>query len=188
MSKKLKFLATMLTCILLSVNYAWGAVTSGTTYDLTGGSIPANWSKNGDWGTKSSKSYLKLVSTSNYLQTEEFCQNGFTSIVVHARTFGNISSNKEADISIEWIETGQSAVILGTVTPSSSSMANCTLSSFTSVTGNRTGVIKLSCKNADGDGAGIDAVIITYTSGSCGSIIRSFLRILLEQKMAMMVR
>ena len=123
----------------IGVGTMWATVSSGTEYDLSGGELPDNWEKNGDWGTKSKKSYLKLVSTSNYLLTEEFCQNGFTSIVIHARTFGNISASKEADISIEWIETGKSAITLGTVTPGSSSLTDCTLSTFTSVTGNSPG-------------------------------------------------
>ncbi len=146
---------------------AWGAVESGTTYttDPKTPSVPANWTVN---SYANDANYTKLASNTNYIQTDEFCQNGFTSIKIKARKFGGPSA-AQAVISVEWFENGGSSTVLATVSPTSTSLADYTLSELESVTGNKSGYIKISCKAASGGkGCGVSQVTITYTAGSCG--------------------
>lgn len=164
-SKAIRFAASLFVVFCMSIGEMWGAVVSGTTYE-TKGSMPTGWSKNGDY---QSTSYLKLISTSNYIQTDAFCQNGITSVKVKARTYGGPNETQRV-ITIEWVPTSGSTITLGTVDPSSTTLTDLTLSSLSNTpTANTTGSIKISCKSSNGSkGAGVSEVTITYTSGSCG--------------------
>ena len=164
--RKLKLFLSMLMLIAFSVGNVWADVVSGTAYTTTSGSFPTGWSKHS--GNEQSK-YIGLYS-GDYIQTENFCQNGFTSIVVSARKL-NGPSDEEKVLTIEWIpEDGSDAVVLGTVSPGGTSLANLTLSDFSSTpTANTSGSIKLSCKAAPAaKGDGVGAVTINYTAGTCG--------------------
>jgi len=163
--KRFFFLISFL--ISFSIGQIWGAVESGTTYttDPKTPSVPANWTVN---SYANDANYTKLASNTNYIQTEEFCQNGFTSIKIKARKFGGPSA-AQAVISVEWFENGGSSTVLATVSPTSTSLTDYTLSELESVTGNKSGYIKISCKEASGGkGCGVSQVTITYTAGSCG--------------------
>ena len=144
------------------------AVVSGTAYQIKGNTLPENWTSSNTWSGSSTTSYFLLNNAENYLQTEEFCQNGITSIVVNARKYGGPSADQLV-ISVEWIPTTGDAVLLGTVSPSSTSLANYTIDDLAAVTANTTGSIKLSCKAAaSGKGSGLQVLTINYTAGSCG--------------------
>lgn len=165
--RKNKLFLSLLMVMLLSVGNVWAAVESGTTYttDPKTPNVPANWTVN---SYASDATYAKLASNTNYIQTEEFCQNGFTSIKIKARKFGGPSA-AQAVISVEWFENGGSSTVLATVSPTSTSLTDYTISDLESVTGNKSGYIKISCKAASGGkGCGVSQVTITYTAGSCG--------------------
>lgn len=151
----------------IGVTQMWGEVVSGTAYTTTSGSFPTGWTKT---SSNEQNKYLGLQANTNYIQTENFCQNGFTSIVVSARKVGG-PSDAQKEITIEWVPEVGSAVVLGTVSPSGTGLADLTLSSFTNTpTANTSGSIKLSCKGAsDNKGSGVGALTITYTTGTCGS-------------------
>ena len=166
--RKLKLFFACLLMAVLSIGQMWGTVVSGTAYDIKGNSLPANWTGTNTWSGTSTTSYFLLTQAANYVQTEEFCQNGFTSIVVSARKYGGPSATQLV-ITVEWVPTSGDPVVLGTLSPSSTSMANLTISSPASVTGNTTGSIKVSCKGASGGkGSGINKLTINYTEGNCG--------------------
>ena len=154
--------------ILVGGKVAWGQVVSGTTYE-TKNSVPSGWSKNGDF---QNSAYLKLISSYNYIQTSSFCQNGFTRIVLKARKFGG-PSNEQALITVSWYDATTSVeTVLGTITPTSTTLTNYTISSPSNPTANTNGYIKIQCKGANGSkGSGVSEVTITYTTGTCGSII-----------------
>ncbi len=154
--------------IVVGGKVAWGQVVSGTTYE-TKNSVPSGWSKNGDF---QNSAYLKLISSYNYIQTSSFCQNGFTRIVLKARKFGG-PSNEQALITVSWYDATTSAeTVLGTITPTSTSLSNYTISSPSNPTANTNGYIKIQCKGAgSGKGSGVSEVTIRYTTGTCGSII-----------------
>lgn len=155
----------MLMLIAFSVGNVWAEVESGNTYSTPSASgVPTGWTSSDGGGT----SYVKLTEGSHYIQTEEFCQNGFTSIVVKARKFGGPSAGQEV-ISIEWAENGGGTTELGTVSPTSTTLTNYTLSSFATITANKSGYIKIYAKSAsEGKGVGVSEVTITYTEGTCG--------------------
>ena len=149
----------------IGVTQMWGEVVSGTAYTTTSGSFPEGWSKS---SSNEQSKYISLYS-GDYIQTENFCQNGFTSIVVSARKVGG-PSDTEKVITVEWIpENGSDAVVLGTLSPSGTSLGNLTLSELSNTpTANTSGSIKLTCKAApSGKGSGVGAVTITYTAGTC---------------------
>ena len=165
--RKYNLFLSLLMVMLLSVGNVWAEVESGTTYttDPKTPSVPANWTVNSYDNTAT---YTKLASNTNYIQTEEFCQNGFTSIKIKARKFGGPSA-AQGVISVEWFETGGSSTVLATTTPGGTSLTDITLSDLASVTGNKSGYIKISCKEASGGkGCGVSQVTITYTAGTCG--------------------
>lgn len=163
----LKYAAMFVMLFTIGSGNVWGAVESGTTYE-TKSSMPTGWSKNGEYN---SSSYLKLISSSNYILTDEFCQGKITTIIVKARTFGRPSATQKV-ITAEWVETGGKTTTLGTVSPSSTTLANCTItvSAATSTAiANTQGKIKISCKKASSSkGSGVSAVTINYNTGSCG--------------------
>ena len=165
--RKIKLFLTLLMLMCIGVTQMWGEVVSGTAYTTTSGSFPTGWTK---LSSNEQSKYLGLQANTNYIQTENFCQNGFTSIVVSARKVGG-PSDAQKEITIEWVPEVGSAVVLGTVSPSGTSLENLTLSSFTNTpSANTSGSIKLSCKGAsDNKGSGVGAVTITYTAGTCGS-------------------
>ena len=160
MPKRLAMVLTVL--FTVGVGSMLGAVVSGTTYS-TASSMPTGWSNNGSYNNSS---YLKLTYSTNYIQTDDFCVNSFTSIKIKARKYGG-PTDAQAKITIEWVVDGK-ATTLGTITPSSTSLTDYTISSPASITANKEGYVKISCKDASSDkGAGVSAVTITYTSGNC---------------------
>lgn len=162
LGKRLAMVLTML--LTFGIGQAWGAVTSGNTYNTTS-SMPEGWSKDGDYNNSS---YLKLVASTNYIQTDAFCVKSFSSIKIKARKYGGPSEN-QAKITVEWI-VGKDTISLGTITPSSTTLTDYTISSPTSVSADQDGYIKISCKGASSSkGSGVSQVTITYTSGNCSS-------------------
>lgn len=146
----------------------WGAVTSGNTYTTTTSSFPTGWTQS----TSDASSATQLVLYSgHYIQTDNFCQNGFTSIVVKARKYNGPDATERV-ITVEWIPSGGgAAVVMGTLDPTTTTLTDKTLSSFTNTpTANTTGSIKISCKNAAAaKGDAISEVTITYTAGTCNT-------------------
>ena len=165
MNKKFtKLIAALALLVFMMPSLAgWGQVVSGTTYTTSSTSFPDGWTKDGDF----SGNYLKLIKTSNYIQTSNFTQNGFTSIVVNVRTFGGTSGNSNR-VTITWYDASTNTPTeLGYVTASSNSLTNKTLSNPANPTGNTTGYLKFECKNATGSmGCGVGAVTINYTAGT----------------------
>lgn len=160
-SRKFLILSIFLLLSFFTTN-AWGAVISENTYS-TASSMPTGWSKNGDYNNDS---YLKLVASTNYIQTDAFCVKSFSSIKLKARKFGGPSAS-QAEITIEWI-VGNNSISLGSITPTSTTLTDYIISSPTAVSADNEGYIKISCKNAsDSKGSGVSAVTITYTSGNC---------------------
>ena len=158
--KRFAMVLTML--VMLGVTQAWGAVISGDTYS-TASSMPTGWSKNGDYNNSS---YLKLVASTNYIQTDAFCVKSFSSIKIKARKFGG-PTDAQAKITVEWI-VGNNSISLGSITPTNTTLTDYTISSPTSVSANQEGYIKISCKGASSSkGSGVSQVTITYTSGNC---------------------
>ena len=86
----LAFLLVFLTTVF-GVGNAWGTVVSGTTYTTNTSSFPTGWTKS--QGSGSTTSYIALYS-GNYIQTDDFCQNGITSIVVKGRKVGGPSETE----------------------------------------------------------------------------------------------
>ncbi len=139
---------------------AWGDVVSGTTYStLATSSLPAGWSGEDGGGT----SYIKLTASTHYIQTSNFAQNGFTSITVKARKFGG-PTDDQALITVSWYDASTSAeTVLGTVSPTNTTLTDYTISSPTSPASNTMGYIKIQCKGAgNGKGSGVSEVTITY--------------------------
>ncbi len=158
--KRLAMVLTML--LIVGIGNAWGAVISGNTYNTTS-SMPAGWSKNGEYNNNS---YLKLVASTNYIQTDAFCVKSFSSIKIKARKFGG-PTDAQAKITIEWI-VGNNSISLGSITPTSTTLTDYTISSPTAVSADNEGYIKISCKAASSSkGSGVSQVTITYTSGNC---------------------
>ena len=151
---------------VLSIGQVWGAVVSGTTYNLNG-SFPDNWTGSNTWSSGNTP-YFLMTASSSYVSTNEFCQKSITSIKLKARTYSS-PSNDQKVITIEFVS-GNSSTVLGTISPSNSTLTDYTLSSFTNTpTTNTSGYIKISCKGASNSkGSGVSQVTITYTSGSCG--------------------
>ena len=161
-TKGIRFVAVLTLLLTVGIGQVWGAVVSGTTYS-TASSMPEGWTMNGAYNNSS---YLKLVSSTNYIQTDEFCVKSFTSIKLKARKFGGPNA-AQALITVEWIVDGSSTV-LGTIAPASTSLTDYTISSPASITSNKEGCVKISCKGASSSkGSGVSAVTITYTEGSC---------------------
>ena len=160
-----KYIISLLTALfVLGIGNAWARIYVGKLYS-TAGSLPSGWTKDGDYAG-GNDDYVKLVASTNYIQTEEFYQNGFTSIIIKARTVGG-PSEAQALITVDWVEKGGSTTVLGTITPSRNKFKNDTIKSPASVTGNKAGYIKISCKGAGSSkGSGISEVTINYTHGS----------------------
>lgn len=157
MKNKFKFLALAIMA-LLSVN-VWSAVTSGTTYNTEStSSLPTGWSGSGG-GT----SYIQLTASSNYIKTDNFQQGGFTSIKIKARKYGG-PSDAQAKITVSWYDkTSGNETVLGTVTPTNTTLTDYTISSPSNPTANTEGYIKIQCKGASSSkGSGVSQVTITY--------------------------
>lgn len=154
----------LLFALIVGSGTAWADVVSGTTYSTPSTSnLPDGWSGDG-----SGTSYVQLTSSSNYIQTSSFAQNGFTSIVVKARTYGGPSA-EQAVITVSWYS-DENETVLGTISPSSKTLTNYTISSPNNPTGNTTGYIKIQCKGASSSkGSGVSEVTINYTAASGGS-------------------
>ena len=162
---------TLISCLVMiagllsySGTCAWAQVVSGETYNTTSTSnLPSGWS-----GSGSGSSYIQLTESSNYIQTSEFSQNGFTSIILKARKYGG-PSNAQALITVSWYS-NDTETVLGTVAPTSTSLTNYTISSPNNPTGNTSGYVKIQCKGASsGKGSGVSQVKITYTSAGGGT-------------------
>ena len=164
--KKLKFFLSLLMLFTFSLGTMWGEVVSGTTYSTNTSSFPSGWTK--DVNSASNTSQLVLYS-GNYIQTDDFCQNGITSVVVKARKYGG-PSETERIITVEWVPTSGDAIVLGTLDPTTTTLTNKTLSTLTNTpTANTNGSIKISCKGAaSAKGDAISEITITYTAGTCG--------------------
>ena len=163
--RKLQSLGLLLCALLFGSMQMWGAVVSGTTYNTTSTSnLPTGWTGSDGSGT----SYVKLIASSHYIKTDNFCQNGFTSIQLNARKFGGPSA-AQALITVSWYDASTSAeTVLGTIAPSSNNLTDYTINSPTNPTGNTEGYIKIQCKGAGSSkGSGVSEVTITYTAGSC---------------------
>ncbi len=161
----LKYAAMFVMLFTIGVGNVWGtAPNSGTAYSTNSKNTPEGWTLNGSGST----SYWYLNASSNYILTDEFCQNGIASIVVKARTYGGPSASQRL-ITIEWVPTSGSTIVLGTVDPTNTTLTDKTLSSFTNTPPtNTSGKIKISCKSANSSkGSGVSQVTINYTSGSC---------------------
>lgn len=166
--RKLKLFLSLLMLFTFSVGTMTAEVASGTTYATNTSSFPTGWTESHYSG--STTSYLALCS-GNYIQTDDFCQNGITSVVVKARKYGGPSAT-ERILTVEWIPAdGSDAVVLGTLDYTTTTLTNKTLSSFTDTpTANTSGSIKLSCKAAPASkGDGVSEVTINYTSGTCAA-------------------
>ena len=167
--RKLKLFFACLLMAVLSIGQMWGAVVSGTTYEVKNqAGVPSGWSTAGGFSTGGG-GYAQLTASSSYIMTDEFCQNQFTSITVKARKVGGPNATQGV-ISVEWWEHGATAatVTLGTVSPTGTSLANYVISSPESVTGNKEGYIKIACNGASSSkGCGVSEVTISYTAGDC---------------------
>lgn len=150
--------------LTLTASTAWGAVSSGSTYSVSNSNIPSDWSMSA--GANTSTSYFILNTNTAYIQTDDFCVKSFSSIKLKARKYGGPSA-AQLVITVEWIVDGSSTV-LGTISPTSTSLSNYTISSPTSITPNQEGYVKISCKGASSSkGSGVSEITITYTEGSC---------------------
>lgn len=152
----------LLCALVVGSGSAWADVVSGKTYDTKStSSLPTGWSGSDGGGT----TYVKLTASSNYIQTSNFTQNGFTSITLKARKFGG-PTDAEALITVSWYDSSTSAETeLGTVAPLNTTLTDYTISSPTNPTGNTTGYIKIQCKGAGSSkGSGVSQVTITYTA------------------------
>ena len=157
--KKLLLKSMLLLCALIvGSGNLWADVVSGTTYNT--GTLPTGWSGDGTSG-----SYYLLSYSTNYIQTSEFAQNGFTSIKLNARTYGGPTDAQKL-ITVSWYDSSTSAeTVLGTISPTSKNLADYTIDSPTNPTANTTGYIKIQCKGAGSNkGSGIAQVTITYTA------------------------
>lgn len=162
---------TFISCLVMiagllshSGTCAWAQVVSGEKYNTTSTSnLPTGWS-----GSGSGSSYIQLTASSNYIQTSEFSQNGFTSITLKARKYGG-PSESQALITVSWYS-NNTETVLGTVAPSNTTLKEYTISSPNNPTGNTSGYVKIQCKGAsDGKGSGVSQVTITYTSAGGGT-------------------
>ncbi|MCQ2321511.1 MAG: chitobiase/beta-hexosaminidase C-terminal domain-containing protein [Bacteroidales bacterium] len=161
MTRKLTFLILALFALIAGPGRA--EVVSGTTYETKStSSLPNGWTGNGG-GT----SYIQLTSSSNHITTDNFIQNGFTSIVLKARKYGG-PSDAQALITVSWYDAATSnETVLGTIAPTSTTLTDYTISSPTNPTGNTSGYIKIQCKGASSSkGSGVSEVTISYTAGS----------------------
>ena len=163
---KTRWLVTIMLLTALGSGNAWGAVVSGTTYNTNTSSFPTGWTESHD--SKSTTSYLVLAKD-NYIQTDAFCQKSITSVKVKARKYGGPTATQRI-ITVEWVPTSGSTIVLGTLDYTTTTLTDKTLSSFTNTPATNTeGSIKISCKGATsaGVGDGVSQVTITYTGGSC---------------------
>ena len=173
MRKKITILtaALALFAMLAVPKGGWGQVVSGTTYNTTSSGSPEGWSYSGDFQGGNTP-YKFLIQSTDYIQTSNFTQNGFSKVVVKARKYGG-PSEAQAKITVSWYDASTSAeTVLGTIDPTGTSLTNYTISSPTNPTGNTEGYIKIQCKGASSNkGSGVSQVAITYTEGSINPII-----------------
>lgn len=151
--------------LTFSIENVCGSVESGTTYKTEAStSMPDGWSASAGNGS----SYLKLLSSTHYIQTDNFTPKSITKIVVKARKFGG-PADAQAKITISWYDAStKEEIVLGTISPSSTSLTDYTISGNTlkQPTANTTGYIKIQCKGASNSkGSGISAITITYEEG-----------------------
>lgn len=113
--------------------------------------LPSGWS-----GSGSGSSYIQLTSSSNFIQSPEFeCQN-IVSITLKARKYGG-PSDTQAKITVTFGNT-----VLGTITPTNTTLTDYTISSPAAVSGKNN--VKIECRDAGSSkGSGVSEVKITYT-------------------------
>lgn len=147
---------------------AMAEVVSGTVYDTQSiQSLPEGWTGTDGGGT----GFLKMFSES-FIQTDNFSIGELTSITIKARKFGG-PSEAQAKISVFWVDSQtNTATEVGTITPTSTTLTNYTISSPVSPTNSNTGHIKIACLGAGVDkGSGISQVTISYTeSGALAKV------------------
>ena len=167
MKKRFTILVAAIAAIMLITQpfTVMGQVVSGTTYSITSNStnsLPTNWS--GVQSHNTSATYYLLTYSTSYIQTSNFVQYGFSSIKLKARKYGG-PSDSQLEISVSWYNVDTKAeTVLGTISPSSTTLSNYTISSPASVSAGN-GYIKIQCKNASGGkGSGVSEVTITYKS------------------------
>ena len=161
--RKLQSLGLLLCALLFGSLQMWGAVESGKTY-TTKSTVPDGWE-----ATTKGTNYCTLMKDA-YIKTDEFCVSSITSIKLKARTVGGVDKSYNI-ITVYWIDTDNenAATSLGTVTPTSKTLTDITISPPASVTANHNGYIKIQCDGANSSkGSGVSEVTITYTAGSCG--------------------
>lgn len=158
----------LVVAIVVGGKMAWGQVVSGRTYETkVPNSMPTGWTTN---ALTQSNNYLMLTPDSKYIQTCEFCQNGFTSITLKARTYGGPDDSQKV-ITVSWYDDNDIETVLGTISPSDKTLRDYTISTPNTTTGNTTGNIKIQCKDASSEkGSGVSEVTINYTAGTCGPV------------------
>lgn len=139
---------------------AWAEVISGTTYSTPSiDKLPSEWTGKGN----GNNGYIQLTASDHYIKTSNFAQNGFISIVLKARKYGGPSA-EQALITVSWYE-GDTETVLGTVSPTNTTLTDYTISSPNNPTGNTTGYVKIQCKGASSSkGSGVSEVTITYNA------------------------
>ena len=155
----MKRITLLMTALLFMFSYAGLAqVESGTMYSTPNvEGLPEGWSGEDGGGT----SYIKLIAAEHYIQTANFEQNGFTSVVVKARKFGG-PSVAQAQITVSWYDSDNVETVLGTLDPTTTTLTNYSIDAPATVE-NGTGYIKIQCKGASASkGAGVSEVTINY--------------------------
>lgn len=160
MKKTLLNLSMLLLFMIVGLGSAWAEVVSGTTYNTVNNKdMPSDWEA--QTGSNSSK-YAQLIASTHYIKTETFSMSSISSIVLNARTYGGPSSD-QAKITVSWYSTdSKNEIVLGTCTPTSTSLSNYTIEVKNSPKGE--GYIMIQCKGAGSSkGAGVAAVTINFT-------------------------
>lgn len=162
-----KIFASIILFVVLLVGgeTALADVVSGTTYSTPNeNNLPTGWT---GYTYNTSGSYAQLTKPVHYIQTSNFCQNGFSSIVLKARKYGG-PNDTEKVITVTWYDATTSAqTVLGTVSPTSTDLTNYTISNPTNPAAFTTGYIKITCPGNNGaKGSGVSQITINFTS--CG--------------------
>ena len=163
---KQNYLKSMLLMLMMCLGMsAWAEVTSGTAYNVNKNSTPTGWTLA---GTNSNTSYFQLFSSTNYIQTDNFEMTSLTSIKLKARTYGGPSDAQKL-ITVTWVPTSGSSVVLGTLSPTSTTLTDYALASanFTNTPSAGTGSIKLTASNGtSAKMPAVSQVTITYSNGT----------------------
>ena len=151
-------------------------VVSGTTYETKDPStLPAGWS--GVQTKTNNTSYFSLTYSEDYIQTASFDQSGFTSITLKARKYGGPDASQGV-ITVSWYDSdSKTETVLGTISPSGTSLANNTISSPAEVDAG-TGYVKIQCKNASSNkGCGVSEVTLNFSTNNPTITVNSTLAV-----------